>query len=196
MLSVKYNSYCSAYKGVTWSSSDTSIATVSTDGTVTAKKEGKVTITATSTYNPTVTGRRTIRVLKNSGLICNWKKSGWYYYKNGKIDESYTGLCKNGDSWYYVQKGALNWNYTGLCKYGNAWYYVEKGVLNWNYTGLAQVNGTGSWYYVKNGVLNWNYTGLCKYGNSWYYVQKGVLNWNYTGLCAYGGKKIVKGKVQ
>ena len=221
MLSVKYNSYCSAYKGVTWSSSDTSIATVSTDGTVTAKKEGKVTITATSTYNPTVTGRRTIRVLKNSGLICNWKKSGWYYYKNGKIDESYTGLCKNGDSWYYVQKGALNWNYTGLCKYGNAWYYVEKGVLNWNYTGLAQVNGTGSWYYVqkgvlnwnytglaqvngtgswyyvKNGVLNWNYTGLCKYGNSWYYVQKGVLNWNYTGLCAYGGSTwyVQKGKV-
>ena len=205
-LTVIYNSAATAYKGVTWSSSDSSIATVSTDGTVTAKKVGYVTITATSTYNSSVKGSRTVRILSNSGLIGNWKKSGWYYYKNGEIDWSYTGLCKSGDNWcyvkngkydtsytglckygnawYYVQSGILNWNYTGLCKYGNAWYYVQKGILNWNYTGLCKYGN--AWYYVQKGILNWNATGLCKYGNAWYYVQKGVLNWNYTGLCKYG----------
>ena len=202
-LTVIYNTAATAYKGVTWSSSDSSIATVSTDGTVTAKKVGYVKITATSTYNSSVKGSRTVRILSNSGLIGNWKNSGVYYYKNGEIDWSYTGLCKSGDNWcyvkngkydtsytglckygnawYYVQSGILNWNYTGLCKYGNAWYYVQKGILNWNYTGLCKYGN--AWYYVQKGVLNWKATGLCKYGNAWYYVQKGVLNWNYTGLC-------------
>lgn len=49
-LSVGYTPSDTTQKGVIWSSSDTSVATVSSSGYVTVKKAGSVTITATSTY--------------------------------------------------------------------------------------------------------------------------------------------------
>lgn len=50
-LSVSYSPSNTTQKGVTWSSSDEGVATVSNSGYVTVKKAGSVTITATSTYN-------------------------------------------------------------------------------------------------------------------------------------------------
>lgn len=49
-LSVSYTPSDTTQKGVTWRSSDETIATVSSSGYVTVKKSGNVTITATSTY--------------------------------------------------------------------------------------------------------------------------------------------------
>lgn len=49
-LSVSYTPSNTTQKGVTWRSSDETIATVSSSGYVTVKKSGNVTITATSTY--------------------------------------------------------------------------------------------------------------------------------------------------
>lgn len=50
-LSVSYSPSNTTQKGVKWSSSDDTVATVSSSGYVTVKKAGSVTITATSTYN-------------------------------------------------------------------------------------------------------------------------------------------------
>ena len=50
-LSISYVPSNTTQKGVTWRSSDETIATVSVSGYVTVKKNGTVTITAASTYN-------------------------------------------------------------------------------------------------------------------------------------------------
>jgi len=107
----------------------------------------------------------------------------WYYIENGKVNWNYTGLAQHGIEWFYIEKGKLNWNHSGIVEYNNQWFYVERGRLNWNYTGLGQSDN--DWYYIVNGRVNWNYTGLVQRGNEWFYIEKGKLNWNHSGIVEY-----------
>ena len=54
--------YNASNKGLTWTSSDTSVAYVSQSGVITAKKAGKVVITATSKDNSSIRARCTILI--------------------------------------------------------------------------------------------------------------------------------------
>ena len=54
----------SAYKGVTWSSSNENVATVNSSGRVTGVAEGTATITATSTYNSSLKATCTVTVTR------------------------------------------------------------------------------------------------------------------------------------
>lgn len=126
----------------------------------------------------------------------------WKYYKNGKVDKSYTGLAKSPSNgkWYYVKNGKINTSYTGLAKSpkNGKWYYVKNGTINLKYTGLAKSPKTGKWYYVKNGTIDYTYTGLAKSPKTGklYYVKKGALNTSFSGKVTYKGKlyKVVKGE--
>ena len=109
-----------------------------------------------------------------------------YYFKNNRIDTSYTGLAQHGIEWFYIENGKLNWNHSGIVEYNNQWFYVERGRLNWNYTGLGQSDN--DWYYIVKGRVNWGYTGLVQKGNEWFYVKGGKLDWNYTGLVQKGNE--------
>ena len=109
-----------------------------------------------------------------------------YYFKNNRIDTSYSGLAQYGNEWYYIENGKVNWNYTGLAQRGNEWFYIEKGKLNWNHSGIVEYNK--QWFYVERGRLNWNYTGLGQSGNDWYYIVGGRVNWGYTGLVQRGNE--------
>ena len=107
----------------------------------------------------------------------------WYYIENGKVNWNYTGLAQHGIEWFYIEKGKLNWNHSGIVEYNNQWFYVERGRLNWNYTGLGQSDN--DWYYIVKGRVNWGYTGLVQRGNEWFYIENGKLNWNHSGIVEY-----------
>ena len=107
----------------------------------------------------------------------------WYYIENGKVNWNYTGLAQRGIEWFYIEKGKLNWNHSGIVEYNNQWFYVERGRLNWNYTGLGQSGN--DWYYIVRGRVNWGYTGLVQRGNEWFYIENGKLNWNHSGIVEY-----------
>ena len=109
-----------------------------------------------------------------------------YYFKNNRIDTSYSGLAQYGNEWYYIENGKVNWNYTGLAQRGIEWFYIENGKLNWNHSGIVEYNN--QWFYVERGRLNWNYTGLGQSGNDWYYIERGRVNWGYTGLVQKGNE--------
>lgn len=110
----------------------------------------------------------------------------WYYIENGKVKWNYTGLAQHGIEWFYIEKGKLNWNHSGIVEYNNQWFYVERGRLDWNYTGLGQSGN--DWYYIVGGRVNWGYTGLVQKGNEWFYVKGGKLDWSYTGLVQKGNE--------
>ena len=110
----------------------------------------------------------------------------WYYIENGKVNWNYTGLAQHGIEWFYIENGKLNWNHSGIVEYNNQWFYVEKGRLNWNYTGLGQSGN--DWYYIVKGRVNWGYTGLVQRGNEWFYIENGKLNWNHSGIVEYNNQ--------
>lgn len=58
--------YNASNQGITWSSNDTSVAYVSQSGVITAKKAGKVVITATSKDNTSIRARCTILIRDNT----------------------------------------------------------------------------------------------------------------------------------
>ena len=87
----------------------------------------------------------------------------WYYYKNGNIDWSYTGLANNSNGWWYINKGIVDFNYTGLVAYRNDWYYVGNGKFQRDYNGVCR-NENGDWI-VSKGKVNFNYTGLYSCNN-------------------------------
>ena len=109
----------------------------------------------------------------------------WLYYKNGKVDTSYTGLYKYNGSWWYVKNGKIDFSATTLCKYNGTWWYVKNGKVDFGSATLCKYNGT--WWYVSGGKVNFKATGLCKYNGSWWYVKNGKVDFGATTLCKYNG---------
>ena len=203
-------------KTVKWDSSNKAVATVNDKGLVTAVGNGTTNITVTTvTGGKTFTCKITVSV-KLSGL-CKASDGNWYYYVDGKVDSSYTGMAKNENGWFYVKKGKVDLNYIGLAenKYGTwymvdgkvasnisgltkvskVWLYLIKGKVDTSYTGLAK-NEYG-WWYVTEGQLDKTYTGMAKNENGWFYVKSGKVDLEYTGLAEneYGTWYMVDGQV-
>ena len=140
-----------------------------------------------------------------------------YYFKNNRIDTSYSGLAtykgdtylvtkgmvnktqsglvQSGSNWYMLTNGKLNKDFTDLYYYNNTWYYFEKGSVNWDYSNPIYYNN--AWYYVDHGYINWKFTDLVLYNGTWYYVVNGIIDFDYTGLVYHAGGwfYVSKGKV-
>ena len=193
-------------KKIIWSSSDTNVAIVDANGTVTAKSAGTAVITATSengktasctvTVNKkdTYTGLRDVdgqlKYFNNGNIDTTYTgfadyEGNRYYVSNGIVDTTYTSLILDNENWVYIENGKVNSDYAGLVNYEGLWFYVDNGTIDWGYTGLADYNGI--WFYVSGGMVDWNYTGLTYYNDIWFYVSGGILDWDYIGLTSYNG---------
>ena len=191
-------------KNVSWSSSNSEVAIVDANGTVTAKSAGTAIITATSengktasctvTVNKkdTYTGLRDVdgqlKYFNNGNIDTTYTgfadyEGSRHYVSNGVVDTTYTSLILDNGNWVYVENGRVNNDYTGLVNYEGLWFYVDNGTIDWGYTGLADYNGI--WFYVSGGIVDWNYTGLTYYNDVWFYISGGMIDWSYTGLVYY-----------
>ena len=130
-----------------------------------------------------------------NGLCKDSATGTWYYYTDGEIDTSYTGLAKNDYGWWYVSGGKLDLTYTGMAKNDYGWWYVTNGKLDLTYTGMAK-NAYG-WWYMTDGKLDLTYTGMAKNDYGWWYMTDGKLDLTYTGMAKndYGWWYMTDGKL-
>lgn len=106
-------------------------------------------------------------------------------------------LSDQSGTWYYYNNGAIDYSFTGLFQHqtNKNWYYIRNGKIDWNFTGLVQHQTNKNWYYVRNGQIDWSFTGIVSLGNTFYYVRNGMIRFDYTGNYSINGTnyKVVRG---
>ena len=146
---------------VSWSSSNTSVATVDSDGNVTAKATGTATITATSTYDNTKSGSATISVVSPSTISGS-------PYMNGVPYKMFA--VKSGTTTNYYFNGGMSGYYGGSSTSVTAavdmWFEANGAGQN-----MYFLNSAGEKQYVT-AVINGNYVNFTiatTAGTAWSY---------------------------
>ena len=121
--------------------------------------------------------------------------SEWYYYRDGKIDYSKTGLVQNDYGWWYVRNGKVDFNYYGIVQNEYGWWRVEGGKVNFGCNTVEQ-NENG-WFKCKNGKVDFKFTGLAPNKNGWWYCRDGKVDFTKYGIVQndQGWWRVEKGKV-
>ena len=163
--------------------------------------------------NNGVTDKRLNGVIKASD-------GNWYYYVNGVIDYSHTGIEKNANGWWRIENVKFNFNYEGVAKKQNGWWYLKGGKVDFSYNGFAS-NSNGWWYIESgkvtfqktdvikgtvNGIYGWWHvvgskvtfdTTVAKNSNGWWYISNGMVDFSHNGVekNSNGWWRIEEGKV-
>ena len=185
------------YSGATWTSSNTSVATVDSNGKVTGKRAGIVQITVKlgayeSSLNVKVQPEQIGKTTYNG-------VTGWYYFGNGgKVDTSYTGFASNRNGWWYVENGKITFEKNSVVKGTvngkTGWWYVKNSQVQ--FTNTIAKNEYG-WWRIVNGMVDFGCNTVEKNEYGWFKCKGGKVDFGYTGIAKneYGWWRIVNGKV-
>ena len=202
-------------KTVKWSSSNEAVATVDSNGKVTAKKAGTAVITATSsngkTAGCTVTVKQKEIAITGIGLnksttsltegesetlTATIAPSNATGDKTVKWSSSNTAVASVDSAGKVTAKKAGTAVITATSSNGKSASCTVTVKQKDTYTGLRDVNGTLT--YFTNGQADKTYTGFVSYARNNYYVINGVVDTSYTNV-TYDGKDwlyVENGKVR
>lgn len=153
--------------------------------------------------------------------VCQGEDGNWYYYVNGEVDTTFTGLAQNQNGWWYVRNGMVDFSYYGVEQNGNGWWRIEAGKVNFDFNGFAEnrngwwylesgkvqldrtdviqgtVDGENGWWYVKNGKVTFTDSVEQNY-NGWWRIEAGKVNFDFNGFAENrnGWWYLENGKVQ
>ncbi len=152
--------------------------------------------------------------------VCQASDGNWYYFVEGVVDYTYTGMAENENGWWYLRDGKVDFAYTGFAENRYGWWYMKDGQVQFGLTDVIQgtVDGTNAWWYVKDGKVTFTDTvaqnssgwwrianGKVDFGcnsveqnsNGWWYIRGGKVDFSYTGVAQNGNGwwRIVNGKV-
>ena len=191
-------------KSVSWSSSNSEVATVDANGTVTAKRAGTAVITATSTNGKTAgctvtvskkeipiteisldKSSATLTEGETTTLVATVLPENTTYGKSVKWSSSNVAVATVDLMGKVTAKRAGTAVITATSENGKTASCTVTVNKKDTYTGLRDVDG--NWMYFENGNVNSDYAGLVNYESLWFYVDNGTIDWGYTGLADYNG---------
>ena len=117
---------------------------------------------------------------KLSGIVLAGD-GNYYYYINGAVATSFTGLAANDMGTFYFINGKLDFSFNGFVNQNDTWWCVAGGRVCYDYTGLWS-DATVGWWYVKDGKIDFSFNGLVPFGDAWWCVAGGRVCFEYTGL--------------
>jgi len=119
----------------------------------------------------------------------------WYYYTNGVLDLSYTGVRDNKHGWWRIVDGKVDFSCESVEHNENGWWYIKGGKVQFGYTGIRP-NKNG-WWRIVNGKVDFSCNSVEENENGWWYIRGGKVDFGYTGIAMNrnGWWRIVNGKV-
>ena len=202
-------------KTVKWSSSNEAVATVDSNGKVTAKKAGTAVITATSSNGKTAGCTVTVKQkeIAITGISLNKSTTSLTEGESETLTATITPSNATGDKtvkWSSSNEAVAAVDSNGKVTAKKAGTAVITATSSNGktagctvtvkqkdtYTGLRDVNGTLT--YFANGQADKTYTGFVSYAGNNYYVINGVVDTSYTNV-TYDGKDwlyVENGKVR
>ena len=204
-LSAEVLPYDTTYsKNVSWSSSNEAVATVSADGTVTAKSAGTAIITATSengmTASCTITVEKkfipitevyldkssaTLTEGDTATLTATVLPENTTYSKDVSWSSSNVAVATVDLMGKVTAKSAGTAVITATSENGKTASCTVTVNKKDTYTGLRDVDGQLK--YFNNGNIDTTYTGFADYEGNRYYVSNGVVDTTYTSLILDNG---------
>lgn len=141
---------------------------------------------------------RTIAVTASKTGIQKGKDGNFYYYTNGAVDLSKSGLVLYQGKWYYLENGKWISNKHAFVVYNKSMFLVANGLVATDKSGLMQdpVNKS-DWYFCSNGQVQTNVTSLVQYDGAWFFVVNGKLDTTFSGFVSYDDSYfyVAKGRI-
>ena len=133
---------------------------------------------------------------KFTGLANEADKDGvWWYYTDGKIDKTHTGVDKNNYGWWRVENGKVNFKAQGIYKNAYGWWKTTDGKVTFKETGVFQ-NEYG-WWRVEESKVNFNAQSIYQNKYGWWKTTDGKVTFKEQGVYRneYGWWKCKDSKV-
>ncbi len=111
--------------------------------------------------------------------ISKAEDGNFYYYVDGEVATSFTGLADNSVGTWYILNGQVQTSYDGLITYEGTKYDIKAGMVS-GYDGLKKMEGV--WLYFDGGVNDVAFEGLSVKNGMACYVQNGEINFNKTDI--------------
>ncbi len=93
------------------------------------------------------------------------------------------GFVKDDDGeWRLYKEGEVEEDFTGIYEYDGGEFYLDKGVLQDEANGLNLVKGT--WYFLSQGQIQ-RKDGFAEYDDNWFMIDNGELDKDANGLYTY-----------
>lgn len=131
---------------------------------------------------------------KQSGVI-QGADGKWALYKDGKVQNSYTGIAQNNFGWWRIVEGYVDFNATGIYQNEFGWWRVENGKVNFEADGVYR-NEYG-WWKTTDGKVTFHETGIYQNENGWWRTVDSKVDFSANGIYQneFGWWKTTNGKV-